>query len=80
MARGKFLSLEEARRLGRLDQFAREHPSEGDLDAFDALLDRMVKGGPPTSGKAARQRRADAGSKRKRPPGGGTSGVEPDAD
>lgn len=31
MSRGKYLSLEEARRLGRLDQFAKEHPSIGDL-------------------------------------------------
>ena len=26
MARGKYLSLEEARRQGKLDQFAKEHP------------------------------------------------------
>ena len=26
MSRGKYLSLEEARKLGKLDQFAKEHP------------------------------------------------------
>ncbi len=28
MARGKYLSLEEARKAGQLDQFAKEHPIE----------------------------------------------------
>ena len=30
MARGKYLSLEEARRMGRLNRFCKEHPSQGD--------------------------------------------------
>jgi hypothetical protein len=30
MARGKYLSLEEARKSGELDQFCKEHPSTGD--------------------------------------------------
>lgn len=46
MARGRYLSLEEARRSGKLDQFAKEHPSEGDASAFDALLGRIAKGKP----------------------------------
>lgn len=29
MARGRYLSLEEARKVGQIDQFAKEHPSEG---------------------------------------------------
>ena len=49
MARGKYLSLEEARKLNRLDRFCKEHPSVGDRDQFDYLLDAMVHGGPPTS-------------------------------
>ena len=28
MARGKYLSLEEARKAGQLEQFAKEHPIE----------------------------------------------------
>ena len=39
MARGKYLSLEEARRMGRLDQFCKEHPSKGGWDQFDAMMD-----------------------------------------
>ena len=43
MARGKYLSLEEARKSGKLDQFAKEHPSEGDEKVFDRLFERMAK-------------------------------------
>ena len=46
MARGKYLSLEEARKAGKLDQFAREHPSEGDQKALKQLLDKMAEGKP----------------------------------
>ena len=48
MARGKYLSLEEARRMGRLDRFCKEHPSVGDRDRFERLMDAMAHGGPPT--------------------------------
>ena len=30
MARSKYLSLKEARKMKRLDRFSKEHPSEGD--------------------------------------------------
>lgn len=43
MARGKYLSLEEAREQHKLERFCREHPSEGDREAFDRLLDAMAK-------------------------------------
>ena len=43
MSRGKYLSLEEARKSGKLKQFAKEHPSKGDGEKFDRLLDAMVK-------------------------------------
>jgi hypothetical protein len=43
MSRGKHLSLEEARKESKLDQFVAEHPSEGDENAFNALLENMVK-------------------------------------
>jgi hypothetical protein len=42
MARGKYLSLEEARKEGKLDQFAKEHPAIGDGMMFDSLLERMT--------------------------------------
>lgn len=57
MARGKYLSLEEARKLGQLDQFAREHPSKGEKSAFDNLLGVMASGKPPEG-----NRTSDAGS------------------
>ena len=43
MARGKYLSLEEARKSGELGRFCKEHPSEGDEKLFDHLLDAMAK-------------------------------------
>ena len=43
MSRGKYLSLEEARKSGKLDRFAKEHPLEGDRKRFDRLLDEMSK-------------------------------------
>ncbi|NQU62056.1 MAG: hypothetical protein HQ512_13070 [Rhodospirillales bacterium] len=42
MARGKYLSLEEARKAGKLKQFAKEHPSQGDGELFDRLLENMA--------------------------------------
>ena len=46
MATGKYLSLEEARKQGKLDRFIKEHPSKGDKKDFDGLLDRMAKNKP----------------------------------
>jgi hypothetical protein len=43
MSRGKYLSLEEARKGRKLDRFAKEHPSEGDRSRFDRLLEEMSK-------------------------------------
>ena len=43
MATGKYLSLEEARKIGKLDRFCKEHPSEGNEELFDLLLDAMAK-------------------------------------
>ena len=52
MARGKFLSLDEARRQNRLDRFAKETPYQtADRERFDALLDAMARGGAPASEK-----------------------------
>ncbi len=55
MARRKYLSLEEARKMKRLDRFCKEHPSEGDKKQFDRLLDAMAKGKPPRSSKEGEQ-------------------------
>ena len=47
MARGKYLSLEEARKKkGGLARFAKEHPSDGDERRFDSLLNAMAEGKP----------------------------------
>jgi len=43
MSRGKYLSLEEARKSGKLDRFAKEHPSETDKHRFDRLMEEMSK-------------------------------------
>ena len=50
MARGKYLSLEEARKLGKLDQFAKEHPGEGDGELWERLFRSMA--GPKTPPEA----------------------------
>jgi hypothetical protein len=39
MARGKYLSLEEARKDGKIKRFCKEHPSKGDWNRFDAMMD-----------------------------------------
>ncbi len=44
MSVGKYFSLEEARKTGKLDRFAKEHPSETDRDRFNRLLDAMSRG------------------------------------
>ena len=43
MSTGKYISLEEARKKGLLDRFAKEHPSEGDKKQFDKLMKAMAK-------------------------------------
>jgi hypothetical protein len=43
MSTGKYISLEEARKQGKLERFADEHPSEGDEQFFDDLLGVMTK-------------------------------------
>ncbi len=48
MARGKYLSLEEARKQKLLDRFCKEHPSRGDKKGFDKLFEAMASGKPPT--------------------------------
>lgn len=47
MARGKYLSLEEARKQKLLDRFCKEHPSRGDREDFDKLFEAMALNKPP---------------------------------
>jgi len=47
MSRGKYLSLEEARKKGLLDRFAKEHPTETDVARFERLLKAMASGKTP---------------------------------
>lgn len=47
MRKAKKISLEEARRKGLLDQFAREHPNETDAERFQRLLKAMASGKKP---------------------------------
>jgi hypothetical protein len=44
MSRGKYLSLEEARQTGQLDQFCAEHPTEAERPRFLKILELMSKG------------------------------------
>ena len=47
MSKGRYLSLEEARKKGKLDQFAKEHQSEGDEITFKRLFLKMASGKEP---------------------------------
>ena len=51
MARGRYLSLEEARNMGKLTRFAKEHPSQAD-ERFWPLLEAAARG-LPTSEKTS---------------------------
>ena len=54
MARGKYLSLEEARKMRNgLERFAKEHPSKADRKGFEKLLDAMTCGERPASSEAS---------------------------
>ena len=44
MSRGKYLSLEEARKNGALDRFAKEHPANANRERFKRLLEAMSQG------------------------------------
>jgi hypothetical protein len=55
MSRGKHLSLEEARKQDQLKQFCKEHPSEGNEEVFDRLLDAMAEGKPTSEDRTSTQ-------------------------
>jgi hypothetical protein len=50
MSQGKHLSLEEARKLDKIDRFCKEHPTEGDESIFDGALAVMA---PKVFGKSS---------------------------
>ena len=69
MSHGKYLSLEEARKAGQLEQFCKEHPSEAERDRFFRLLDAMAKGVledretfPPDRGEGSSETRTRKGT------------------
>tara|TARA_R110002095_G_scaffold211093_2_gene198893 strand:+ start:857 stop:1024 length:168 start_codon:yes stop_codon:yes gene_type:complete len=43
MSTGKYLSLEEARKQGKLKEFAEQHPTKGSKKKFNSLLSRMTQ-------------------------------------
>jgi hypothetical protein len=52
MSIGKHISLEEARKLKKLERFASANKKLlGDTKAFTDLMGRMAKGSPPTKRK-----------------------------
>ncbi len=68
MSRGKYLSLEEARKKDKqgkdkLEQFANEHDSKGDKKQFDALFGAMAKPTPIKTSTAKKKPRGGATSR-----------------
>ena len=64
MSRGKYLSLEEARQKDKqgndsIEQFYLEHPSTGDRQVFDMLIDTMAKSLPVTEGTSGQEHDED---------------------
>jgi hypothetical protein len=47
MSIGKYISLEEARKKNKLDRFIKAHPSEGNEQQFNQLLDNMTHNRKP---------------------------------
>ena len=69
MSRGKYLSLEEARKSGKIDRFCEAHPSKADRARFKALLEAMSQGAleeaetsPPDRGGGSSETRTRRGT------------------
>lgn len=67
MSRGNHLSLEEARKLGKLDRFCKEHPSQADSAQFEQLLDAMIKNSPAAGQTSGAVPSEDCSGTRTRP-------------
>ena len=66
MSRGKYLSLEEARNMGKLNQFAKEHPSRAD-ERFWPLLEAAATGTPIVPQTSSRDASGDCSGTQVRP-------------
>jgi hypothetical protein len=53
MSRGRYLSLEEARKHGTLDRFCKEHPNTTNGSRFRTLLSAMSRGRREDAGTSA---------------------------
>lgn len=60
MSTGKYLSLEEARKDGKLNRFCDEHPSKGKKKDFTDLLNAMAKK-PESTGRTSNRKRRGGG-------------------
>ncbi len=60
MATGKYLSLEEALKKGKLARFCKEHQSTGDGRLFDDILGAMAKK-PGSAGRTSKKKRRGGG-------------------
>jgi hypothetical protein len=66
MSQGKYLSLEEARKSGKMNRFAKEHPSKGDRITFDRLLEEMSKTREEAGGTSLQERDVNSNGTRTR--------------
>jgi hypothetical protein len=66
MSRGKCLSLEEARKSGNIDRFAKEHPSKADRRRFNRLLEEMSKTIKEAEEKSSQERSESSNGTRTR--------------
>jgi hypothetical protein len=64
MSRGKYLSLEEARRSGAFKRFCEEHPSKADRARFLKLLTAMSQGALEGEETSAKDRAASSSGTR----------------
>lgn len=51
----KPISLEQAQKKGKINQFCKEHPSTGDKQMFESLLDEMANPKPPAKPKNSKE-------------------------
>jgi hypothetical protein len=55
MTARKPLTLGEARKRGKLKQFTKEHPAEGDQERFDLVFRGMAAGKPPSKAETSKR-------------------------
>jgi hypothetical protein len=70
MSRGKYLSLDEARKKkGGLARFAKEYPSEGNERQFDRALRAMASGKPKAKDRTSSEADAEGCDETQTPKG-----------